>query len=65
MIGLGIALVLIGLFLTFSNVFGFTLGVPLMWLGVVLIIAGVVLGIWHFVGGRTTRGRMTGRGPIV
>lgn len=65
MIGLGIALVLIGLFLTFSNVFGFTLGVPLMYLGWLLIVAGVALGIWHFVSGRTRTGRISGRGPIV
>ena len=65
LIGLGIALVVIGLLLSFANVFGFVLGAPLMYLGWLCIVAGIVLGVWHFVAGRTGGPRMRSRGPIV
>lgn len=65
LIGFGIALVVIGLLLSFANVFGFVLGAPLMYLGWLCIVAGVILGVWHFVAGRTRTGRMRSRGPIV
>ena len=59
LIGWGVLLVIVGLLLTFSNVFGFVAGAPIVWLGILLIVAGVIVGIAHFfMGGarRTTRG---------
>lgn len=48
-IGVGIALILLGLFLTFSNLFGFTLGIPLTTIGIVLVIVGGILAVIHLV----------------
>jgi hypothetical protein len=60
LVGWGVLLVIVGLLLTFSNVFGFVVGAPIVWLGVLLIVAGVVVGIAHFfVGGA----RRLARGP--
>lgn len=65
-IGWGIALVVLGLLLTFTNVFGFVAGVPLLWLGLLLVGVGIVLGIVHFVTGGARRDRLaTRRGPLV
>lgn len=64
LIGLGIALVVIGILLSFSNIFGFALGAPLVYIGWLLILAGVVVGVWHFMTSRGS-GRMRSRGPIV
>lgn len=47
---LGVILVLVGLIMAFTNVFGFAgLGGSLMWVGWVLIAVGVILAIVHLV----------------
>lgn len=60
-LGWGIALVILGLLLTFTHLFGFVVGFPLLAIGVVLIVVGVILGIVHFFTGATRAGRMRGR----
>jgi hypothetical protein len=60
LIGWGVLLVIVGLLLTFSNVFGFVAGAPIVWLGILLIVAGVIVGIAHFFMGGARR---TMRGP--
>lgn len=53
LLSLGVILVLVGLVLAFTNLFGFAgLGGGLMWLGWVLIAIGVILAIVHVVMGR-------------
>lgn len=65
-LGWGIALIVLGLLVTFSNLFGFIAGAPLIWIGLVLMGVGIVIGVWSFVAGRDRTGRMTsGRGPLV
>lgn len=52
LLGLGILLVVVGLIMAFTNVFGFAgLGGSLIWLGWVVFAVGVVLAIIHFVMG--------------
>lgn len=61
-LGLGIALLVIGAILSFLPIFGVAIGGPLMWLGWILVLVGIVLAIWHFVTGRTaTGGTLRGR----
>ncbi|HUR69195.1 MAG TPA: hypothetical protein VM370_08100 [Candidatus Thermoplasmatota archaeon] len=55
----------IGLLLSFSNVFGFVIGAPLMYLGWILILVGIVLGIYHLATGRTRSGQLRGPGRTV
>lgn len=50
----GVVLILIGIALTFSNVFGFAVGLPLTGIGIALIVVGAILAVVHFVG-RTGR----------
>lgn len=53
LLSLGIILVLVGLVLAFTNLFGFAgLGGGLMWLGWILLAIGVILTIVHMVAGR-------------
>lgn len=65
LVGWGIALIVLGFLVTFSNLFGFLAGVPLLWVGIVLIAVGVVMGIAHMLSGRDDRRRIAGRGPNV
>jgi hypothetical protein len=60
-LGWGIALVILGLLLTFTHLFGFVVGFPLLAIGIVLIAVGVILGIVHMVTGATSTGRLRGR----
>lgn len=61
-LGWGIALVVLGLILTFTHLFGFIVGLPLLGLGFVLLAIGVVLGGVHFMNGRRgDNGRIRGR----
>lgn len=60
-LGWGIALVILGLLLTFTNLFGFVVGFPLLAIGIVLIAIGVILGIVHFFTGTKRTGRIRGR----
>jgi hypothetical protein len=55
-LGLGIALLIIGLIIGILPFFGVLAG-PIMWLGWVLVVVGIILGIIHFVTGRTGPGR--------
>jgi len=57
-LGLGIALFVIGLVLSIIPLFG-VLGGPLMYVGWILILVGIVLGIYHFVTGRNRYGERT------
>lgn len=59
-LGLGIALLVIGLILSVIPLFGVVSG-PLMYLGWILVLVGIVLGIYHFVTGRTKHGNLRGR----
>lgn len=43
LVGWGIALIVIGLLLTLTNVFGFIPGAPLLTIGILLVVVGVVL----------------------
>lgn len=53
---LGVVLVLVGLIMAFTNVFGFAgLGGSLMWIGWVLVALGVILAIVHLVMGPRRR----------
>lgn len=61
-LGLGITLLVVGIILSFLPVFGVVLGAPLMWLGWILILVGIVLGIYHFVTGRNKYGQVKGPG---
>lgn len=56
-LGLGIALLVVGLFLTFSNLFGFALGDAYVILGATLVLAGIALGFVGAVQGYARRGR--------
>jgi hypothetical protein len=60
-LGWGIALVILGLILTFTHLFGFVVGFPLLAIGLVLIALGVILGIVHLFTGATRRERLRGR----
>lgn len=60
-LGLGITLLVIGLVLSVLPFFGVLAG-PLMYIGWILVLVGVVLGIYHFVTGRNKYGDRT-RGP--
>lgn len=65
-LGWGIALIVLGLIVTFSNLLGFVVGAPLVWIGLLLVGVGIVIGIWSFVAGRDRTRRVTsGRGPLV
>lgn len=55
-LGLGIALLVIGAILSLLPVFGVAIGGPLMYLGWILVLVGIVLGIYHFVTGRNRYG---------
>ena len=57
-LGLGIALFVIGLILSIIPFFG-VVGGPLMYIGWILILVGIVLGIYHFVTGRNRAGVRT------
>jgi disulfide bond formation protein DsbB len=57
-LGLGITLFVIGLILSIIPLFG-VLGGPLMYIGWILILIGIVLGIYHFVTGRNRYGERT------
>lgn len=59
-LGLGIALLVVGLILSIIPFFGFAAG-PLMYLGWILVLVGIVLGIYHFVTGRDKYGNTRGR----
>ncbi|MEA3201147.1 MAG: hypothetical protein QOE90_2575 [Thermoplasmata archaeon] len=62
-LGWGIALVILGLVLTFTHLFGFVVGLPLLGIGLVLVAIGIVLGVIHLVtgGARRVEGRVRGR----
>ncbi|MFA5861078.1 MAG: DUF1328 domain-containing protein [Candidatus Thermoplasmatota archaeon] len=59
-LGLGITLLVVGLILSVLPVFGVFAG-PLMYIGWILVLVGVVLGIYHLATGRG-RGRTIGPG---
>ena len=54
-LGLGITLLVLGLILSVLPFFGVVAG-PLMYIGWILVLVGIVLGIYHFVTGRTRAG---------
>ena len=54
-LGLGITLLVVGLILSMLPFFGVVAG-PLMYIGWILVLVGIVLGIYHFVTGRTAGG---------
>ena len=58
-LGLGIALLVIGAILSLLPVFGVAIGGPLMYIGWILVLVGIVLGIYHFVTGRNRYGERT------
>lgn len=60
-IGVGIALIVLGIILTFTNVFGFAIGLPLTGIGIALIVVGIVLAVVHFVTNSTRRATTTRR----
>lgn len=60
-LGLGIALLVIGLIISVLPFFGMLSG-PIMYLGWILVLVGIVLGIYHFVTGRNKYGDRV-RGP--
>ena len=59
-LGLGIALLVLGITLSVIPFFGVAAG-PLMYLGWILVLVGIVLGIYHFVSGRDKHGNLRGR----
>jgi len=64
-LGLGIALLVIGAILSLLPIFGVVIGAPLMYLGWLLVLVGIVLGIYHFVTGRDSAGRLKGPGRTI
>lgn len=62
-LGLGIALLVVGLILSVLPFFGVLAG-PLMYIGWILVLVGVVLGIYHLATG-SGRGRTLGPGKTL
>jgi uncharacterized membrane protein HdeD (DUF308 family) len=63
-LGLGITLLVIGLLISVLPFFGLLAG-PIMYIGWVLVLVGVALGIYHFVTGRNKYGQVKGPGRTV
>ena len=55
-LGIGIALLVIGAILSLLPVFGVAIGGTLMYVGWILVLVGIVLGIYHFATGRNRMG---------
>ncbi len=56
-LGLGITLLVVGAILSLLPVFGVAIGSTLMYLGWVLVVVGIVLGVYHFVTGKNKFGQ--------
>ena len=55
-LGLGITLLVVGAILSLLPIFGVAIGSTLMYVGWILVLVGVVLGIYHFATGKNRYG---------